>query len=342
MDTKRLAGVLIVGVTGWVGVCALAAPPGSHAAPQVEGSGDARSRVGIVKVPDANSPAEIAYRESQKKRVEMEKELRKIRARYFRGIRNTEIRQVGLSKLREFTDPAVYPTLLELFAYEDKDVRGEVLQLLIDQQSDEADAAIAWAAVFDDDQWFRQQATERLVARVKDPPNGVSNRVKSVIALGLKDHRNRVIEAAAQMAAPLRLYEAIPMLINAQVGRGTAAGGGGTADRGEGALAYIMIAQQVAFVSDLTPVVGDSAVAFDPTLAVATDGVYIRVIDAVVITYRTAVNRALIGLANAGWDGRDTSAFGWDQRKWHEWYTAEFKPYREKVEAAAATTGTGK
>ncbi|MCC6321519.1 MAG: hypothetical protein IT438_08820 [Phycisphaerales bacterium] len=316
----------------------------THTAPGVDGSGGGGSGGGgaggggktslrVIKVPDPNSPAEVAYRESQKKRVEMDKDLRKIRAQYFRGIRNTEIRQVGLSKLRAFNDPAVYPTLLDLFAQEDKDVRAEVLQLLVDQNRDEADAAIAWAAVFDNDKWFRDEATKRLLARIKDPPSGVSDRVKSVIAFGLRDQKNQVIAAAAQMAAPLKLYEAIPMLINTQVQRGGSAAGTGTVDRGDGALAYIMIAQQVAFVSDLTPVVGDSAVAFDPTVAVATEGNYIRVIDAVVITYLTEVNRALIALGNAGWDGRDTSAMGWDQKKWQDWYAAEFKPYRDRIEA---------
>jgi len=35
-----------------------------------------------------------------------------------------------------------------------------------------------------------------------------------------------------------------------------------------------------AFVSDLQPVVGNSAVAFDPTVSVITDGTFLRVIDA--------------------------------------------------------------
>lgn len=307
-------------------------PPGSHPAPTVDGgSGGPRSTIGIVKVPDPNDPVEKAHAEAQRKRANVEKELKLIRAKYFRSTRNTEIRQVGLSKLREYTDPAVYPLLLELFEREDKDVRLAVLDHLIDRQSDEADAAIAWAAVFDNDQWFRKQASERLLQRARKTGDEVSHRVKSVIALGLKNHKTPVVTAAAEMAGHLKIFEAIPMLINAQV---AGAGGGGGGQGGQGALAFIMVGQQIAFVSDLTPVVGDSAVAFDPTLSVATDGVVMRVIDAYVITYRIDVHNALVGLANAGWDGRDTGPLGWDQKKWHDWYTREFKPYREALAAA--------
>lgn len=344
MDTRGCRAAVVAGLV----VLAAAVTPGwaqsgTQSAPGVDGSsGSSKSNVGIVKLPNPGDPGEKEFRAAQKKRGEMEKELRKIRAQYFNGIRNTEIRQVGMGKLRKYTDPAAYSTLLTLFKDDEKDVRTEILQMLIDQRSDEADAAIAWAAVFDNDKWFREEATKRLLDRTKDV--GVSNRVKSVIALGLKDTSNEVIGAAAQMAAPLKLFEAIPMLISTQVAGGGGAGTGnrgGGVDDGDGALAIITIGQQVAFVSDLTPVVGDSAVAFDPTLSVATNGVYIRVIDAYVITYRTEVNAALISLANAGWDGRDTASMGWDQKKWREWYAKEFVPYREKVAAGAKESSPG-
>jgi hypothetical protein len=297
----------------------------------VDGPTGPRGTVGVVKVPNPDDPTEKAYIAAQKKRVDMDRELRLIRAKYFRGINNTEIRQVGLSKLRAFTDPAVYPALLELFKDDQKDVREAILDHLIDRENDEADAAVAWAAVFDDDKWFRREAGQRLLERTERV--GVSNRIKSVVATGLRTNRTNEVVAAAELAGVLTLYEAIPMLINAQVQGDPPQR---AADGGDAALAYILVGQQVAFVSDLTPVVGDSAVAFDPTLSVATDGVVLRVINAVVVTYRVEVHNALIGLANAGWDGRDTSPMGWDEKKWRDWHAADFVPYRRQVEAAAA------
>lgn len=316
-----------------VTLATVAAPPGSHTAPGVAGGGE--SGVAVVRLPAPDAATEQAYRDAQKKRVEAERELKTIRAQYFKGIRNTEIRQVGISKLRKFDDPALYPSLLELFKNDEQDVRAAILDMLIDQRSDEADAAIAWAAVYGNDKWFREEAAKRLLDRSKEA--GVSHRVQSVIAIGLRDRETGPIVAAAEMANILKLYEAIPMLINAQV----AGGGGGQRradDGGDPALAYILVGQQIAFVSDLTPVVGDSAVAFDPTLSVATDGVILRVIDAYVITYRVDVHNALVGLANKGWDGRDTASMGWDEQKWRDWYAKEFVPYRaslasEKAEA---------
>lgn len=321
---REMVAVLLVAA----GVAQASPPPGSHAAPEVVGSGGG---VAVVRAPDPNDPTEKAYAAAQKQRRAIEKELKLIRAKYFRATRNTEMRQVGISELREYDDPAVYPLLIDLFKDEDADVRGAVLDHLCDLNNDAADATVAWSAVFDKDKSFRNQAAERVVKRAKDA--GVSNRVKSVIASGLRSKKDGTVAAAAHLAEVLKLYEAIPMLINAQI----VGGGGGAGGQGDdSALAYILVGQQVAFVSDLQPVVGDSAVAFDPTVGVVTDGVILRVIDAYVITYRVDVHNALTGLASDGWGGQPTTQLGWDNKKWREWYTAEFVPYREKVNAELA------
>lgn len=294
------------------------------------------SGINVVRVApelDPDSPAGKAYAAAQKQRLAVEKELKTIRAKHFKTMKNVEIRQAGIGKLKAYTDPATYPLLLEIFAFEDHDVREAILDHLGDQETDEADAAIAWGAVHDADKWFRQEARKRVVERSKKA--GISNRVKSAIAAGLRSKDKQAITAAANLAAPLKLYEAIPMLINAQVQGGTGGGGGGN-DQGDGALAWILIGTQIAFVSDLQPVVGDSAVAFDPTLSVVTDGVVMRIDGAVVTTYLTEVHQALVDLSSEGWGGRTTAGLGWDQRKWHQWYTDEFKPYRARLEAEAA------
>jgi hypothetical protein len=86
--------------------------------------------------------------------------------------------------------------------------------------------------------------------------------------------------------------------------------------------------------------VGDSAVAFDPTISVITEGTILRVIDAVVVTYRYEVHNALVGLASQGW-GRPTDHLGFDNAAWRKWYADEFVPYRKSL-AAAEQSADGK
>jgi hypothetical protein len=290
-------------------------------------------------VPTAGSPEAKAYAKAQKSRQQVEKDLKKLKAQYFHGVRNTETRQLGILKLREYTDPAIFPSLIKLFGDEGTDVQDALLDHFRELKTDEADAAITWVAVFGKDKAFRAHATDTLKERTREAGE-VTNRVKWVVSLGLRDHANDNVAAAAQLAQALQLYDAIPMLINAQVTQ--SAGPTRADDGGEPALAYILVGTQQAYVAGLTPVVGDNAVAFDPRLGVVTNGVVLRVIDAVVITYRTEVNAALIGLSTQGWGGQSTAGLGWDQQAWRVWYNKEFLPYRHKVEAELAAASSTK
>ncbi len=299
----------------------------------------------VAAPPSPDSPQGKALAEAGKRRRDLERELYKLRATYFRNIRNVEMRQAGIARLREYTDPAGFPSLLKIFRREKEDVRGTILDMLAEQQTGQADATLAWAAVFDEDEWYRAAAADRVVRRTQEAGGEPSLYVKSVVASGLKSGLNREINAAAQLAQVLNLVEAIPMLINAQVQGATAqvgSGGGG----GESALAYILVGTQRAFIADLEPVVADSAVAFDPTIGVVTEGVVLRVLDAVVITYRVEVHNSLVGLSSNAW-GQPTGRFGWDIPAWHNWYANEFKPYwaereaQRRADERAAATGGG-
>jgi len=73
-------------------------------------------------------------------------------------------------------------------------------------------------------------------------------------------------------------------------------------------------------------VVADSAVAFDPTISVITDGVILRVMDASVVSYRTAVHRSLTSLSGRAW-GKSTEHLGYDQDAWRTWYNEELLPH---------------
>ncbi|MCH7790734.1 MAG: hypothetical protein IID31_00435 [Planctomycetes bacterium] len=318
-------------------VCSLAFTFGAAAqadmnisAPTVQTPPDA-----MFEFPAPDDPAMAQYRDFQKRRVDVERQLRKIRATYFRNIRNIEIRQAGIERLRDFTDPASFPSLLDIFRREGDDVREAILDHLAALGTDESDGTLAWTAVFDDEKKIRRSAAERLTKRYQQTGE-VSESVLWVVATGLRKGRSDVeLGSAAHVANILRIYDAIPMMINAQVGGGGARSGDGT-----GALAYILVGTQQAFVSDLTPVVADSAVGFDPTISVITEGVVMRVIDAAVITYHMDVYYSLVDLASAGM-GQPVPGFGFDDRKWREWYADEFLPHRRELERVQIAPSEG-
>jgi len=297
-----------------------------------------------AQISDPDDPRVKEYAARQKVRVKLERELGKIRFDYFRT-KKTETRQAGILKVKQYTDPVIFPSLYKMFEREGEDVRYAILDHLADQKLDEADTVIAWGAVFDKDPGFRSASAERLIRRLHEKDGAeVSGRVKSVIAQGLSRADNDTLTSAAKLAQTLKLYEAIPMLIAAQIGgaQTQAVGSGGGGD--DHSLAWIEIGTQEAYVADLTPVVGDSAVAFDPTIGVVTDGVYMRVINATVITYRTEVHNVLLGMSSEAW-GKPTFKLGWDNNAWRKWYKDEFAPFwaakqaREKAEAAAKPAG---
>lgn len=276
------------------------------------------------------SPAHLAHPQAQPAACwaepqvfspdETERALKKIRSKYFRT-RNVPTRQLGIAELRTFTDYRAFPIMLEVFDREKDDVRLAVLDHFLDQRTPQGDAALAWVAIHDRDESQRAAAGERLLERFKD--DEVTHGVKSIMASAIKSDDNDLITRSAHLAGMLKLYEAIPALITAQV----SSGGGSSGGSGGGAIAQIVVATQEAFVSDLTPVVGDSAVAFDPEIGVITNGVVLRVDDAVTTTYRVEAHRALLGLASDAWGGRSVAHLGYDEKKWIEWYNTELKPY---------------
>ncbi len=272
-------------------------------------------------IPNPDDPRYQEWAAQQKQRRELERELQRLRATYFRDTRAVERRQIGIAELRKYTQPFAYPSLLEVFKRDARDVRTAILDMLEDQATDEADATLAWVAVFDHDPALKLNAEERLLKRIATTGN-VSDRVKLVLAGGLQRDRNADAASAAGIIRTLRLHDMIPLLIASQVRGDTR----GASEARNSSLGWIVIGQQIAFVSDLTPVVADSAVGFDPTLSVVTEGVVLRVIDAVVVTYRVDVHNALVGLTSELW-GRSTAGLGWDREAWMRWYHTEFLPH---------------
>jgi hypothetical protein len=309
---------------------AVALPPAGEATSRAR----TQPSTAAAQAADEGDPFDRQVLADNRKRFLAEKELRKLRLKYFGPIRKNEIRQAGIARLREYTDPAVFPALLSAFEREGPDVRLAVLDHLMDQASQAGDASLAWAAVFDADQTIRAEAAERVVKRA-----GVTGLaplgVQSVIAEGLRRGGSEAAGSAAYLAYRLKLYEAIPMMIQAQAA-GSGSSSGNSPGEPKGALAYIVIGRQTSFVADLTPVVGENAVGFDPTPGVITEGSVLTVYDAFVTVYHTAVYNWMSELAQAGWGGKSVAHLGRDPKKWNDWYTREFLPYRAAQEAAAA------
>lgn len=278
---------------------------------------------------------------TSQRRAEMERDLKKLRYDYFRTPRGEQARAEGIEKIKAYTDPMIFPAMIEIFRTEGMDVRQAVLDHLAAQKNDAGDAALAWIAVYDKDESMRGSARERLMSNSRENNGKVTDAVKIVIYSGLTKGNDAEMVAAARAGNVLNIAEAIPWLINTQAGGQVAQAGDSGANS---QLAWIMVARQVAFVSDLTPVVGPSAVAFDPQLSVVNEGTLLRVIDAVVVTYHIDINRELIDLSSRLY-GQSTKGLGWDLPAWREWYGKEFRPYwaqqvaerkREEAERIAA------
>ncbi|HYE60432.1 MAG TPA: hypothetical protein VD997_00420 [Phycisphaerales bacterium] len=287
---------------------------------------------------DPESSQAKKYAAQQKVRKEKEKELRKLRVKHFGDIKKTDIRQEGILKLREYTDPALFPVLVEVFEREDYDVRSAVLDIFADSATPEGDTTLTWIGIFDKSPEVRSAAIQRLNKRIKQE-GGTPDGVRLVTFEGIRSGETAAMASAANLAVQLNMFEAIPWMIAGQVqfggsGAGQGGGGGGGDGNRNGALAWILVGTQTAYVSDLTPVVGPNAVAFDPQLAVVTEGVILRVLDAAVVSYNLDLNNGLKRLASQGMDGK-TVDFGWDVLAWQDWYAKEFKPYRAQKDAEA-------
>ncbi len=327
-----------------------------------------------------DSASEIAkrLRAQQEIRRKAEKDLRQIRMKHFGTIKKTEIRQEGIAKMRQHTDPALFPLMIDLYSREGEDIRDAVMQLFVDSNSREGDTSLAWLAVYGKDETLRAKATKLLSDRIKlahpsvpkaekkddaskgasstpastpakdatspstpaTPANGSRSAAQQtrtlpesftfdpkdaariVIYEGLRRGKDSTKYRAADLAANLNLTELIPWLAASQASgrpQGAAVGGIGST----GALAYILVGTQQSFVSDLTPVISENAVAFDPQLSTVTSGTVLRVIDAVVYTYHVDIHRALVRLAsNAA--NKDMGHLGWDYGAWMRWYKDEY------------------
>ena len=236
-------------------------------------------------------------------------QIRRIRREYLGRMRVAELRERGMDELRMLTDPAAFMPLIEELSGQKDDVRLAVLDHFAGQ-GDDGQAALAWVAIHDAGEAFRHEAQRRMVTPAPDP-------VLRVLDIALRSNRHDIANHAGTLAGSLRVLQAIPLLIFAQA----------TVDPFDeaGDLAWIAVATQTAFVARLEPVVGSGAGAFRPIPGVVSEGAILRVVDAVVIFYRTEVHRSLVMMTTDDW-GQSTAHLGYDMKQWWVWYNERYLP----------------
>ncbi len=264
----------------------------------------------IVDLLTSASEGQIASRARSR---EFTLQIRAIRHEYLGKNRILEARAQGIAQLREFTDPAAFMPLIRELSGEANDVRLELLDHLA-TLGEHGQAALAWMAIYDHDPAIRNEAMTRMVSPPQRP-------VLTVLDQALRQHRHTIANNAGMVAGALNALETIPLLIFAQA----------TADPAEsqGDLAWIAIETQHAYVQRIEAVAGDAAGAFRPILGIVTDGVVLRVVDAVAINYRTEIHRSLVAMTTNDWE-QSTEHLGYDMARWREWYNSEYLPFKRE------------
>ncbi len=240
-------------------------------------------------------------------------QIRAIRHEYLGKIKIPPIRAQGLAELREFTDPAAFMPLIRELTGEADDVRLGLLDHFA-TLGDDAQAALGWLAIYDHDLAIRHEALTRMVS-----PAGLP--VLNVLDQALRHHRHEIANNAGFVAGALNALQTIPLLIFAQA----------TADPvdSQGDLAWIAIQTQTAYVQRIEAVVGSGAGGFRPILGIITEGVILRVVDAVAINYRTEINRSLVAMTTNDW-GQSTEYLGYDMSRWRTWYNEDYLPWKRE------------
>jgi len=252
------------------------------------------------------------------------RQINKIRHKYFGAVKVPEIREQGIELLKEFVDPAAFRSMIEELAREADDVRLAMLDHFA-MQGAEGQAALGWVAIYDKDAAIRNEALKRMISPADDPVKYLLNK-----AMRTKDHD--VVCAAATVAGALNVIESIPLLIFAQATSTSAPA------EGQGDLAWIAIQTQRAYVQNLIPIVGDSSAAFQPVIGVVSEGSVLRVVDAVVIEYRTPVHDSLVAMTTHDW-GQPTEYLSYNIQAWWDWYNTQYVPYKNEQAQKAALSG---
>jgi hypothetical protein len=241
------------------------------------------------------------------------RQIGEIRHKYL-SKRVAALREEGLALLREFTDPGAFLPMVDACKRDDDEIRLAVLNHVA-AQGDPGQAALAWVNILDEDPAIRNEALLRMVSPASKP-------VVYVLDQALRSPDHTIASNAGALAGALNVLEVIPLLIQAQVSTTTTRGG-------EGDLAWIAVEKQTVYVERLEAVVGDNSGAFIPITNTLTEGFVMRVLDAVVIVYRTIIHDVLVSMTSADW-GQPTGELAYDVAAWTEWYNGTYVPFKNE------------
>lgn len=245
--------------------------------------------------------------------------LESIRRTNLGRMRKPETRASGLEQLRSLDDPGFLYAMPEVLADEAEDVRRTVVEHLA-TSGPSGQAALAWTAIHGTTSAMR----EACLASLRGP---AAAETLAVLQTALRGGNHRTIDRAGRIAGVMDAWPAIPHLVATQY----------SADRvrRKSDLAWIAIGTQRSYVQNLIPVTGDGSGAFQPVIGQILEGFVMRVMDAVVVIYRTEVHRSLVGITSRA-TGSDTSGNGWSFTAWRDWYNDEFLAIADEQATEAA------
>ena len=268
----------------------------------------------IVSVPETDEAILLANR---RRVLALKQQIRALRYKYFSSNASAELKAQGIQQITLMTDPLALAPLAEELAPCDAEVQQALITHLANQGIP-GQIELARIAIYGDDASFDESAALALTEPVSPP-------VIQILEDALRSRAHQPANVAAYLANTLNVTELIPLLITAQVMTSGDQNAGTATAGGQGDIAQIAIVTQRAYVSGLIPVVGDNAGAFQPVVSILNEGVVMRVLDAVVIEYRTVVNDSLIAMTNAI-PGIQAPECQWDLNCWQAWYNDSYLP----------------
>lgn len=257
--------------------------------------------------------------------IDAASQIREIKRRHFGSVRDQALRDEGIAKLKAFREPSSITAMYEELRSERDDVVLGMLDHLAGLQ-ESGQAALAWMAIMDANPALRHEAAGRIVRPATAAALGV-------IDAALRSNSHVIANRAGSLAGTIGATPLVPLLMAAQTTESAA--------DAKGDLAWIAIQTQRSYVANVVPVAGNNAGAFQPIIGVIGEGALLRIMDAVVISYRTEVHTALVGITSADW-GRSTEYLGYDRLAWQRWFNEEYKPFLARREAEAARVAKAK
>ncbi len=298
----------------------------------------------MKQVVDPEDPKLREFKEFRKKQLALEKDLKKLRGKYFANTNNAALRSDGILKLRTYRDDWMYQSLIAVFQEQADDVRDGLLEIFTSAKSDAGDRGLMWLAIAHPKAAWRSAAIESLSHRVNESGRPTRAMV-DVASNAVNSGDQAVIASAGEAGAALNIFEIIPLLIQAGGGGGPGPGGSYPDTQHKRPLAWIAFATQTAYVSNLRPAAGQGTIGFDPTISVVNSGNLLVINDAVVsqapprIVYRPL---ASLGSALTGQPAEDLAKMGTDAASWKQWYASIGGPALAKREAAFAKAAADK